>query len=112
MPRLFEPNLVYPSDREGGRFVELDGDIIEVGEPLFGSLVYVSVKVRTEKGDFGGFYGFPPSWLEHLQTQGPKVGHRATIRVYDAGGGWYPDNKITSWGTSASYVKDTITPSV
>lgn len=95
--RLFDPNYVYPSDREGGRYVEFVGDVIEVGDiDVGGSDLYeVRLVVRTEKGDFSGFTRIP-----RTSTFRPRVGYKARIRVYDAGGGWYPDNRITSCGES------------
>jgi hypothetical protein len=100
MARLFEPGLVYPEDREGGRYVELDGDVIEVGDPSLGSSPAVRVRVRTKKGDFDGYARLPSS-----RSICPKVGHHATIRLYDSGGGWYPDDRIVSWGTLAAPIE-------
>ena len=87
MTRLFDPNLVYPSDSEGGRYIELDGAVVELvhvlpnGERM--------LRVSTPKGIFTGFSRFPG-------TYEPQIGDLATIRIYDAGGGHYPDNRITS----------------
>jgi hypothetical protein len=48
--------------------------------------------VRTaEHGDHVG-------WLTKIGSFVPEVGHQARIRIYDAGGGYYPDNRITSCG--------------
>ena len=88
MTRLFEPGFVYPSDREGGRYVELEGVLIEVRRPLSEKAEY-PVKVKTDKGIFDAFTGYVGSFI-------PAVGHLVTVRIYDAGGGWYPDNRIMS----------------
>ena len=86
---LFKQNIVYPTDSYGGEYVDLDGTIIDVGEPLL--CEQYGVKVMTSEGAFDGF--------THEMTMGfpPKIGHFATIRIYNAGGGWYPDNRIISW---------------
>jgi hypothetical protein len=46
-----------------------------------------------EHGEHSGF-------IPRIGTGQPQVGHQARIRIYDAGGGWYPDNKIMSYGVS------------
>jgi hypothetical protein len=98
VPRLFEPNVVYPSDRTGGGYVEFEGPVVEVGDPLDTSsgMLEMPVVVRTEKGDFRG-------WTNCPSHHGPlRVGDRATIRVYDSGGGWYPDDRIVGWTRGAA----------
>ncbi len=85
--RLFDPNLVYPSDREGGCYVDLDGVISEVGAGVSDAWRIV---VRT--AEHGDHYGF----MTKVGSFVPEIGMGATIRIYDAGGGWYPDNRITS----------------
>lgn len=99
MARLFEPGYVYPSDREGGCYLELEGDVIAVDDIDVGGsdLREVGVTVRTDKGEFRGFTQYPRSSTFH-----PQVGHRARIRVYDIGGGWYPDHRITGFWTRTS----------
>lgn len=88
---LFERHLVYPSDSYGGRFVEFEGPVVEVGEPIASG--EYQVWVETSKGRFSG-------WTSaYAAVFPPKVGHHATIRIYDAGGGWYPDDRILSWGS-------------
>lgn len=64
-------------------YVDLEGIVINLGDPL-GEEVPVSVKVNDVI-----YNGYTP--------RPPKVGYKATIRVYSCGGGWYPDNKIISW---------------
>lgn len=98
MTRLFEHGVSYPSDREGGCYVEFEGPVVEVGKPLdeTSDMLETPVTVRTEKGDFRGWATFPAC------CGAPVVGDRATIRVYDSGGGWYPDDKIISWTRSAA----------
>lgn len=92
---LFDPNLVYPCDREGGRHVDLEGVITKVGDIDIGGeqLREVSVTVQTKHGPYTGFVRYP-----RTSAFCPEPGHHATIRVYDCGGGWYPDNRIISWG--------------
>ena len=81
---LFDRNFVYPCD-DVGAYVELTGEIIEVGKPLGGDCCVV---VKTEHGVFSGFY-----WAEYA----PQTGYTAKIRIYNVGGGFYPDNKIIEW---------------
>lgn len=93
MKDLFKEGFVYPSDTYGGKYVELEGTITAVGEALSTDADY-PVTVATDQGEFRGFTsytgGFPP-----------QVGFHAQIRVYDAGGGWYPDNRVTGWRNKA-----------
>lgn len=98
MTRLFEPGVSYPSDREGGRYVEFEGPVVEVGESLgmTRDMLEMPVMVRTEKGDLRGWTSYPACFGRLV------VGDRATIRAYDCGGGWYPDNKITGWTRGAA----------
>lgn len=84
MSRLFDPDFVYPSD-EMGPYVDLEGTVIGVSE--FGS-------VKVAVPEHGEFTGYNEAMFEKIQA---KAGDKVTIRVYDAGGGWYPDNKIVSW---------------
>lgn len=97
MTRLFEPGVSYPSDREGGEYIEFEGPVIEVGKPLdeTSDMRETPVTVRTDKGDLRGWATFPS------RCGTPVVGDRATIRVYASGGGWYPDNKVTGWTRGA-----------
>lgn len=86
-PKLFDPNLVYPSD-EVGPHVDLEGIVIGVGVQFYPEYSWdeVPVLVKTEYGNFTGYTSRPP-----------KAGYRATIRVYNSGGGWYPDDRIIGW---------------
>ena len=97
MSRLFDPRLVYPSDSTG-TYIDLEGPVVEVGNPLdlASDMRETSVTVRTEKGDFRGWASFP------ARCGTPAVGDRATIRVYDSGGGLYPDDKVTGWTRGAA----------
>ena len=91
MSRLFEPDVVYPRD-DTGCYIELEGEVIEVDDESLSELECVyEVKVRTEKGDFSGWTDGPPN------IKPPAVGYRARIRIYNSGGGWYPDDKIVFW---------------
>ncbi len=84
MPKLFHDEFVYPSD-ENGRYTELTGEVIGVGEPISND---VAVKVQTNLGEFVGYY---------LAKYAPKIGYFAKIRIYEIGGGHYPDNQIKGW---------------
>lgn len=88
--RLFEPGFTYPSDSTGP-YTELEGEVVELGEPdEFEGRTTVNVYVNTERGKMSGWYeGSHP----------PYPGCRATLRVYRSGGGWYPDDIITSWSS-------------
>ena len=83
---LFDYSLVYPRD-ECGCYIELDGYVTSIGEPLSDSF---SVEVNTKLGTFTGY--------ARNYFQIPNIGCRATIRIYDSGGGWYPDDRIVSLG--------------
>jgi len=105
--RLFDPDLVYPCSN-GGRYIDLTGTIIEAADwhadlGLSAHTEPIRVKVKTEKGDFTGYWDGRPSRLicywdgpPSRLTRMPKVGGKATIRIYDSGGGWYPDNEIVT----------------
>lgn len=86
--QLFDPKYIYPSDDYGGEFITLTGEVIELGEPLSDS---VSVKVKTDNGIFTGY---------SLTKYAPKIGYTATIKIYNSGGGWYPDNEIMQYRAS------------
>jgi hypothetical protein len=79
---LFDRRFIYPSDQYGGIYLDLEGEIISVDEFV--------VDVFTEYGKFTGY-------IDGNFGLEPVVGYKATIRVYDWGGGWYPDNRIISW---------------
>jgi hypothetical protein len=82
---LFDHALAYPQDGVGP-YTELDGIVTRVGtqdEPDD----EVAVTVKT--ADHGELTGYTP--------RPPKVGYTARIRVYECGGGWYPDNRIMGW---------------
>jgi hypothetical protein len=91
---LFEPGVVYPSDHVG-EYVEVSGVILEVGEPLSDS---VSVTIEVPPGVRGegrhtGYWTGPGIERGDL----PPVGGKATLHLYRAGGGWYPDDRVVSW---------------
>lgn len=72
----------YPCD-EVGPYEDLEGPVTEVRGELCGEY---PVTVLTDRGPVTGWTPRPP-----------KAGYTATVRVYRAGGGWYPDNRIMSW---------------
>lgn len=84
--KIFDDNLVYPVD-ENGRYVEVDGYVVSTGEHL-DLFDFFSVDVLTK---FGTLTGYASS-----RFSVPNIGCVATIRIYDQGGGWYPDDKIVS----------------
>lgn len=85
MKQLFERGLVYPRDHVGP-YVELDGDVVEVGEPMGDS---VKITVRAEYGRISG-------WADGPFLRVADGAKRARVRVYDSGGGFYPDNRVVS----------------
>ena len=87
MRRMFEPGYVYPSDHTGP-FNEISGRVVEVNPSSDDPGGPIQVAVRTE---YGVLYG----WYEGEDP--PRIGYRATIRCYVAGGGWYPDDIIVGW---------------
>jgi len=80
---LFQQSLTYPQD-DTGEYTELVGEVVKLGTPIGDD---VSVQVKTARGTYTGYTQTPP----------PKIGNWARIRIYRAGGGWYPDNIITGW---------------
>ena len=87
----FDPNLVYPTD-DVGPFIDINGIVIKAdkGVKKEGSFLLeepIYVVVDTEYGNISGF--------ARMQAE---IGMKATIRVYDSGGGFYPDNTIRSIG--------------
>jgi hypothetical protein len=102
MSNLFNNNFVYPSDAQGGRYVDLVGEIINVGQPSCIDEREGYIEVKTNKGTFSG-YGY----FTYNDNTGwhPKVGYFAEIHIYDCGGGWYPDNQVTSWGPKDYYIE-------
>jgi hypothetical protein len=91
MPRLFDRKYVYPSDGIG-EYVTLEGPVVAF--KVFEDRELLKVTVRTKHGDMTG-------WAEGRMADATDIGNvkQATIRVYNAGGGFYPDNRITglSW---------------
>lgn len=100
MSKLFDPNLVYPCD-DVGQYIDLEGTVIRVDkfltrdEQTTAELLEekapdssTPVNVKTEHGVIQAYSHHPP-----------KVGYWAIVRVYAAGGGFYPDNKIISWSS-------------
>ena len=82
--RLFDPHVVYPTDNQGA-YVELIGSITDMSEWFDG---HIRLTVQTDKGVFNGYWEGPTDYPEkHLWKY-------ALIRVYDSGGGLYPDNSI------------------
>lgn len=95
MEPLFQNGLVYPSDNIGP-YVDLPGTVVTVDDDPLDD--HVEVKVDT--GDRGIFSG----WI--LARIKPDVGCLATVRVYRAGGGFYPDNRIVGWSRNDGRVAE------
>lgn len=75
---IFQPELVYPCDGTG-EYTDFEGLVVGSSEN--------SLIVRTPWGDIEGHFSGP------LKQGLPK---KAVIRLYNSGGGWYPDDIITS----------------
>lgn len=84
---MFEPGVAYPSDGDGGPYVEDTGEVIAVAG--------LRITVQTEQ--YGEQYGYAHELYEGRPGALPRVGDTATIRLYNSGGGWYPDDRIVSW---------------
>ena len=85
MTIAFDRNLAYPCD-DVGAYQEVSGVVVETGEPLGGS---VRVVIETEK------HGRITGYARKPMARSAKRAVWACIRVYDAGGGFYPDNSVT-----------------
>lgn len=84
MVYLFDEKFVYPSD-EHGAYIELVGTIVCVDDLV--------VTVQTENGVFTGYAEQRRcDWCGY-----PNIGQIATIKLYEQGGGRYPDHMIISW---------------
>lgn len=98
MKRLFDPSLVYPSDGIGP-YIDLEGIVTRVGvfltkdEQTTSELIEEKVPDSSTPIDVKTEYGE----IQTYSHRPPKVGYSAVVRVYDAGNGFYPDNKIISW---------------
>lgn len=94
MSPLFDPDLVYPSDGTG-YYQDFEGKIVKSEDLSDLGFAYIHVEVEGV-GSFSGVWRIPdahrddPRWI-------PPIGGSARIRIYDAGGGWYPDNEIMGW---------------
>jgi hypothetical protein len=94
MSRLFDPKLVYPSD-DVGPYQEFEGEIIKTED--LSDLGYVHVHVDVPNvGVLSGYWYIPGSLRQNNKIR-PRVGGTARIRIYNSGGGWYPDDRITGW---------------
>jgi hypothetical protein len=89
---IFKPGVSYPSDSTGP-FIDLEGPVMSLEDKDDESDPdeEVCVSVLTEHGIIKGWTSRPP-----------KVGYKATIRVYRIGGGWYPDFIIKGWESNES----------
>lgn len=94
MPVRFEPNLVYPSDNIGGRYIDVPGRVVYVGSPLRDREEYPITVEVAENEEYTGFSGYVGAYV-------PRIGDEAVIRIYDWGGGWYPDNRVSQFARPA-----------
>ncbi len=82
---LFEPGLKYPRDRVG-EYVDVIGEVVLFEEDG-------CVTISTSYGNIRGWTD-EDGPITRYAMQNPGVLKYAHIRVYNAGGGWYPDNKL------------------
>ena len=86
---LFPRGFVYPRDDYGGDYIELEGVVLKRrvadGDDPF------SVDVQTLRGRF---YAFAKAYFDEFVF----VGGWARVRVYNSGGGWYPDDRVMAAG--------------
>lgn len=94
MSRLFDPDICYPSDSTGP-YQEFEGKIVKSEDLRDIGLAHVHVEVEGH-GVMDGYWHIPDN---HCDDPGsvPPVGGTARIRIYDSGGGWYPDDRIMGW---------------
>lgn len=101
MPPLFDPKLAYPRD-EMGCYIEFTGEVVGVsGDPdsdFYSAEVFIASRNETGRG--------------YSRRPAPSVGDVATLRVYDSGGGWYPDDKIVGWRKLSKYTSEGVHASV
>lgn len=84
MKKLFQSDLVYPSD-ENGIYIELERKVTSIDEGR------INLQIENET-----YYGYSDVY-ENKPEYMPKLGYMARIRIYCCGGGHYPDNKIMGW---------------
>lgn len=87
-------NLIYPTDSTGP-YQEFEGKIVKVEDLRDIGLAKVFLEV-TGVGELSGYWHIPDHH-RHEESWLPPVGGTARIHCYDAGGGWYPDDKIMGW---------------
>lgn len=88
MPVRFDPHLVYPSDNVGGCYIDMPGRVVHVGSPLRDREEYPITVEVAEDEEHTGFTGYMGAYV-------PRIGDDAVIRIYDRGGGWHPDNRVS-----------------
>lgn len=87
----WNPCLIYPSDRTG-RYQEFEGRISKSVDHRDLGFAHVTIEVEGI-GELSGYWPIPDNHRNDSRWV-PPVGGTARIHVYDAGGGWYPDNEI------------------
>lgn len=99
MKELFDKNFVYPCD-DTGEYIDLTGKIKSIDVDK--GFDHIKYEVETEYGIFSGYQAKyvgmmkqPAGWEKRYEDA-----YYATIRIYRAGGGFYPDNRII--GVSAN----------
>lgn len=84
---LFNRSYIYPRD-EIGSYMELTGTIINLDNVSDG---FALVDV-----DRCGRFTVYSDLLERYPNT-CNIGYTAIVRIYDAGGGFYPQNQLMNW---------------
>lgn len=91
---VWNPCLVYPSDSTGP-YQDFEGKITKAIDLCDMGCVRVTIEVEGV-GELSGYWHIPDS-RRGDPTCVPPVGGKARIHVYNAGGGWYPDDEVVGW---------------
>jgi hypothetical protein len=92
-------NYTYPRDNIG-EYQDLVGPIIAYTAEYDRTW---TITISTAAGDSQGFLEGSSDYKEG--TRLPRIGGQATIRIYDWGGGWYPDDRVMGYDTSTETLK-------
>ena len=84
----------YPRDNIG-EYQDLVGPIIAYTAEYERTW---TITISTAAGDPRGFLEGSEDYKEG--TRLPRIGGRAIIRIYDWGGGWYPDDRVMGYDSS------------
>lgn len=89
-----EPKKAFQSDSTGP-YTEVTGPVIRFGD--HDDEDTAKVVISSEHGEVHG-WAHGPMARKIVRHKAADRG-TATIRVYNAGGGWYPDNRVVTWET-------------